>query len=167
MDWRQDVMSALNDFRIVSALAGDRLTVEDLQIQFIDAPHRQSQDLPNDRMAIFGFWLDGSWLKIGKAGPRSQARYKYQHYGFNAPSTLARSVRNDPRMRQVSGLRDSNGPEWGDWIRRVTNRVNILIPFERGDRLLSLLQAYLHVRLHPKYETGPRTRSRGHQRVGP
>jgi len=101
-------------------------------------------------MAVYGFWNDGIWLKLGKAGPKSQARYTSQHYNKgNAQSTLAGSLTNDPQMRVVAGF-DLQNP--GAWIKVSTCRVNILLPSQRRKELLSLLEAFLHVRLRPRYE---------------
>jgi hypothetical protein len=89
-------------------------------------------------------------LKIGKAGPRSNARYVSQHYNAgSAKSTLAGSLAGDPHMLAVQGFDPLSA---GDWIRQSTHRVNILMPASRRPELLSLLEAFLHVRLHPRYE---------------
>jgi hypothetical protein len=53
-------------------------------------------------MGIYGFWHDGIWLKIGKVGPNSHARYVSQHYNArSAGSNLAASLRKDPQMAAV------------------------------------------------------------------
>jgi hypothetical protein len=44
-------------------------------------------------MAVYCFFLDGRALKIGIAGPNSDARFRSQHYNLNsARSTLAGSI---------------------------------------------------------------------------
>ena len=68
MSWRHDVLSALVDFQTVSAPAGDPLTLEE-EVEFLPAPHRQSQDLPQGKVAIYRNWFDDPWLKVGQAGP--------------------------------------------------------------------------------------------------
>ena len=96
------------------------------------------------------FWGDGAWLKIGKVGPKSNARYVNQHYNAgSAQSTLAGSLTSDPYMLTVQGFDPLSA---GDWIRQSTHRVNILLPATRRPELLSLLEAFLHARLHPRYE---------------
>jgi hypothetical protein len=101
-------------------------------------------------MAIYAFWWNDEWLKIGKVGQKSQARYISQHYNTgSAMSTLAGALANDPRMEIVSGF-DKQNP--GAWIKNATCRVNILISSQRRREVLSLLEAFLHVRLNPKYE---------------
>jgi len=148
VDWREDVGSALRDFAAVSELAGERADLGHADVEFLRAPHKPGS-LPKGKMAVYGFWWDGTWLKIGKAGEKSNARYVSQHYTGNAPSSLAGSIRNDERMRCISDL---DGKDLAAWIKRETSRVNILLPATRNKALMSLLEAFLHVRLHPRYE---------------
>jgi len=74
-DFRLDVESALTAFLPAAALAGHALVMEDLEVVFCPAPHDPPRRLPAGRMAIYGFWAGGRWLKIGKAGQKSAARY--------------------------------------------------------------------------------------------
>jgi hypothetical protein len=151
-DWRADIDEALTDFETVAQLAGDPITKADITVEYLNAPHRSPTRLPAGQMAIYGFWHDGVWLKIGKAGPKSAARYTSQHYSpISAISTLARSLIGDPAMRGVAGFDPERS---GDWIRANTCRVNLLLPANRSVELLSLLEAFLHLRLRPRYE-GP------------
>jgi len=149
-DWRKEIETALIAFVTVSQLANDPVQLGDLEVEFLDAPHVSPAKLPSRKMAIYGFWWNGTWLKIGKAGPNSNARYTYQHYdAMSAQSTLAGSLANDLQMNKVIGF-DKQNP--GEWIKASTCRVNILIAKYRRRELLSLLEAFLHVRLHPRYE---------------
>ncbi len=34
-------------------------------------------------------------------------------------------------MRNIAGLEEDSGAEWGEWIERETSRVNILLPSTR------------------------------------
>src|SRR5574341_509916 len=101
-------------------------------------------------MAIYGFWWDSNWLKIGQAGQKSAARYTSHHYNPNSSnSNLAKSLANNLQMAKVSRF-DAQNP--GKWIKAYTCRVNVLISADKGKELLSLLEAFLHVRLRPRYE---------------
>lgn len=149
-DWRGNIAGAVKDFVAVAGLAGVAIRTEDLRVEFLEAPHRPPSSLPRGKMAIYGFWGAGTWLKIGMAGPKSQARYVSQHYNPDgAPSTLAKSLTQDELMSGMLGF-DRRVP--GEWIKAQTNRVNILLPSDQGQRLLALLEAFLHVRLRPRYE---------------
>lgn len=148
-DWRKEMEETLNAFVTVAELAGDPIRLDELQVEYLSAPHRQPSSLPNGKMAIYAFWWNDEWLKIGKAGPNSGPRYVSQHYTGSAMSTLAGSLANDPNMEQVEGFT----PHFpGEWIKKSTCRVNILISAQRKKELLSLLEAFLHVRLNPRYE---------------
>jgi hypothetical protein len=149
-DWRNEIERALTDFLTVANLAGHPLSPNELECEYLPAPHRAPSRLPTGRMAVYCFWSGGSWLKVGKAGPNSQARYTSQHYNpASAPSTLAASLLRDGRMKTVDGFTDARP---GDWIKASCCRVNILIPTQMRRELLSLLEAFLHVRLTPRYE---------------
>lgn len=149
-DWKADVADTLSDFLTVAALAHTTVGLEDFYVEYLEAPHKPPRCLPSGKMAVYGFWHDGKWLKIGKAGPNSNARYKSQHYNPNsAQSTLAKSLVNDSRM---SGLPGFNTTAPGDWIKSATSRVNILLDSEHDPLLLALLEAFLHLRLKPRYE---------------
>lgn len=149
-DWRKEIEEALAAFVTVAELAGEPIRPGELQVECLPAPHRSPSRLPTDQMAVYAFWWEGEWLKIGKAGPRSQARYISQHYhAGSALSTLAGSLANDPRTQEVHGF-DRQHP--GEWIKRSTCRVNILVSSDRSKELLSLLETFLHVRLKPRYE---------------
>jgi hypothetical protein len=150
MPWRTEIADALADFQGVAHLAAAPLAGDGLNIEYLPAPHRPPSSLPFGRMAIYGFWWDGSWLKIGKAGANSNARYVSQHYNpGSAMSTLAASLLADSGMASAAGL-DAARP--GDWIKAQCCRANILVPERLGKPFLSLLEAFLHVRLKPRYE---------------
>jgi len=148
--WRKEVETAIDSFTTVAGLAGDSISIADFEIEYLPAPHHPPTRLPAGKMAVYGFWGDGAWLKIGKAGPNSNARYTTHHYNpGSAQSTLAGSLMNDPRMLTVKGF-DSRAA--GDWIKLTTHRVNILLPSQRQKQLMALLEAFLHLRLRPRYE---------------
>ena len=149
-NWRDEIEHALSAFVSVAELAGNPISVAEITVEYLPAPHRQPVRLPPGMMAVYAFWGDDVWLKIGKVGPKSNARYTSQHYNAgSARSTLAGSLVNDPCMQTVGGF---DPLSVGAWIRESTHRVNILLPAPRQFALLSLLEAFLHVRLHPRYE---------------
>lgn len=99
-------------------------------------------------MAVYAFWGDGGWLKVGKVGPNSNVRYTSQHYlGGSARSTLAASLTASPPNDE-----DFDPNQVGAWMRERTCRLNILMPATRPKELLSLLEAFLHLRLRPRFE---------------
>lgn len=149
-DWKAAMEEALKDFVTVASLARAPVGLEDLQVEYLEAPHKLPRHLPAGKTAVYGFWHEGEWLKIGMAGPNSNARYTSQHYNPNsAGSALAASLADD---RRVSGWPGFNPNAPGDWIESATNRVNILLDSRHGMLLPALLESYLYVRLRPRYE---------------
>lgn len=148
--WKEEMDSALRAFELAAELAGHKVHHDEWKTEYLDAPHQPPRSFPKGLMAIYGFWGDGHWLKIGMAGAKSQARYTSQHYlPGSAPSTLAASLAKDARMAAIVGF-DSVAP--GAWIKEACHRVNILLPVSHGRPLLALLEAFLHVRLSPRHE---------------
>ena len=151
-DWQEDIWVALDEFITVSQLARSEVSFGVEDVELLPAPHRRPTRLPTGRMAIYGFWFDGDWLKIGRAGSNSNARYTSQHYTGSALSTLSGSLRQDESMRNLASLGENDRRGWATWIERQTSRVNILLPTASDKMIAPLLEAYLHVRLRPKYE---------------
>lgn len=144
------VGSALADFERVAAFARAPCAASTIEVQIADPPHRQPSSLPAGKTAVYAFFHDGQALKVGKAGAKSAARYTSQHYNPNsAMSTLARSILMNPAKLGLASLGDV---AIGDWIRENTARVNLLVPASSGMPILSLLEAFLHVRWKPLFE---------------
>lgn len=133
-----------------AALAEITINPSEMEVQFVAAPHVPPSSLPAERMAVYVFMYGEQCLKVGKAGPKSTARFCSQHYATNsAPSTLARSLLKYQSDIGVGGLDDKNV---GDWMRRETSRVNFLIPSAYGMFVLSLLESFVQCSLKPKFE---------------
>jgi len=147
--WREEIEMAIAAFLSAAGLGGYPMNESMLDVEFLPAPHKPSS-LPKNKMAVYGFWGDGEWLKIGKARPNSNARYLSQHYNpKSAQSTLAASLARDLNMLRISNF-DPQQP--GQWIKSSTNRINILLSADEPRELLSFLEAFLHLRLRPRYE---------------
>lgn len=148
-EWRTEIIGAIEDFLSAAEIAGKKLNHSDFEIEYLEAPHRSPSNLPKGKMAIYGFWYDGKWLKIGRVGPKSNARYTNQHYNPNGGrSTLAKSLLNDSSIWN-GRVQPEN---IGEWIKNNTNRVNILLDSKHGLILLAFLEAFLHLRSEPRYE---------------
>ncbi|PQO22002.1 hypothetical protein C2I36_15350 [Rhodobacteraceae bacterium WD3A24] len=148
MTW--DPKEVLADFATVARLAGVTLVAGDIRVEELPAPHTPPTRLPAGQMAVYVFSLGGDVLKVGKVGPKSQARYTSQHYNpGSAQSTLAASMIGDAERL---GLGDAERAEIGNWIRTNVDRVNILIPVDHGVPVLTLLESFLQCRLRPRYE---------------
>ena len=145
-----DPESLLENFRKVAALAGVRLTDSNISIEVLNAPHKPPTKLPPGKMAVYVFAYGDKVLKVGKVGPRSNARYTSQHYNpGSAPSTLAASLLAGG---ESVGLRGVSKDTVSQWIKENTERVNFLLDKELGIHVLTLLESYLHCKLHPVFE---------------
>ena len=143
------ITKLIEDFTGVAKLAGSRITLAELLVCESPAPHQRPSTLPIGFSAVYVFIYGDRCLKVGKAGPRSIARYCSQHYGLNAPSTLAKSIIKNQFQLGVSCIDESN---IGSWIINNTMRINILLPSSYGPALLSLLESFMQCRLNPEFE---------------
>ncbi len=138
----------VDDFREVARLAGVTIPANALHLDAWPAPHRP-KGLPSGWMAVYLFDYNGRALKVGKAGPNSDARYRSHHYRVSSSdSNLARSLALDGARIGVAVTEESVG----SWIREHTSRVNLLLKAELGIPLLTLAEAFLQCRLNPVFE---------------
>lgn len=148
-DLRALAVSAVADFAAELAKKGGKLDLGTVEIEVLPKPHRPT-DIPSGRMAVYCFFLGERPLKVGIAGPNSNARYRSQHYNpGSAGSTLAGSLIRHPDKVGVPMLEPD---EVGTWIKSNTDRVNILVPVSFGRGLLPFLERFLHERWKPVYE---------------
>ncbi len=145
-----DLNALLDDFQKVVALAGVPLPPAALSFETLPAPHKPPSALPNGKAAIYVFIWNGVCLKVGKAGPKSHARFTSQHYNpASSNSNLAKSLVTDHEKIGVSGITESNV---GAWIKANVDRVNFLLSVECGIPVLTLLESFLQCRLNPVFE---------------
>ncbi|MDE0172682.1 MAG: hypothetical protein OYH76_10600 [Defluviicoccus sp.] len=145
-----EVIQLAHDFRAVAALAGFDLSENDLNIETLFAPHISPSRLPAGKMAVYVFCYDSHALKIGKAGPNSNARYTSQHYNpAAAQSTLAASLLKRGAEIGIQGITEATV---GQWIRANSDRYNFLLDSSYPIRLLTLLESFLQCRLDPAFE---------------
>lgn len=138
----------INQFIHALALAGIQLDKTKITIDDLGCPHKPN-GLPKGKMAVYLFEKGNDFLKIGKAGPNSDARFRSQHYSpYRAQSNLASSLLNDPDAA-TNSLDESN---IDDWIKTNVRRIDILLDADVGIFILNFLEAFLHCALNPKYE---------------
>ena len=109
-------------------------------------------------MYIYSFWFDGEDvpLKIGKAGSKTESRYKYHHYNKNSVgSCLAKSIAADTAFCNKNSI-DTDTEPLKKWIKANCHRLNIIMPNnpQNGYDMftLELIEAILHNIYRPKYE---------------
>ncbi len=131
----------------VSGLLGKPITSG---VRIIDRgiPHTP-KSLEKGTMGVYTFLYNDEFLKIGKAGPSSNARFTSQHYlPRSSQSNLSKSILMDETMK-VYGITEENV---GDWIKNNTRRIDILLDKELGIFALELIEAALHYKYEPRYE---------------
>lgn len=111
-------------------------------------PH-QPKSLPPGMMGVYMFSYGTKFLKIGKAGPRSNARFLSQHYNpKSARSTLAASILQDGEMQGM----DIDEENVGEWIKFNCRRIDILLQMDLGIFALEIIEAAMHYKYEPIYE---------------
>ena len=141
--------SLVDSFRLVALLAGVDLGPSDLTVEHLTAPHVSPSKLPTGKSAVYVFIFDGQALKVGKAGPNSNARYTSQHYNAgSAQSTLAASLLKNGNLIGVTLRKETASI----WIKTNTDRINFLLDAKHGKFVLSLLESYLQCKLRPLFE---------------
>ena len=146
MNWNPEQLVA--DFLRVAELA-EMPVQRDIGIEALPMPHGP-RSLPKGKMGVYVFSDKERVLKVGKAGPRSKARWTSQHYNAgSAPSTLAGSLLKDKDAVQRYGLDEENV---SGWIKENTDRVNFLLDADEGIWILTLLEAFSQCRLKPVFE---------------
>lgn len=147
-----DIRHTMKYIEEITRELGYPLSPDSYYIEDAGCPHRQPPSLPKGYAAIYIFAYASEpkceYLKIGKANANSAARFISQHYGFSAPSTLAKSICSDYEFRQM-GITQENVKEW---MLNNLHRVNVLIRAEQGKAITELVEAILHYRFRPRYE---------------
>lgn len=151
-----DIESLIKDYLRVAEIAGINLPNDFISVESLPAPHTPPSSLPKGKMAVYIFFWKGQCLKVGKVGPNSQARYTSQHYSrSSSKSNLARSIMSEGTTLGMPGVSESNV---GAWIKSNIDRINLLLNARYGIATLSLLEAFLHSRLKPRFEGFPSQR---------
>ena len=143
-----DVKTLVAKFIQVADLAGVTIRPEAVAVEMLPAPHRQPSSLPAGKMGVYIFHWGSQCLKVGKAGPRSHARYSYQHYkSSGSNSNLAKSILKERENLGIAGIENV-----GAWIKENTDRTNILLDDDAGMPVLSLLESFAVCCLRPRFE---------------
>ena len=154
----QDPSNLISHF-IVDAKRYLSITVDAMQIShdLWEAPHTP-KDMPSGTGAVYVFSLSarvnasapsGRVLKVGRAGPNSKPRFKYQHYNSESVrSTLAGAIKNNPLLWRYIGYNNTTD-NVGEWIKQHTDRNNFY--FKELD-LVGLFEVYAKAHFGPVFE---------------
>lgn len=145
-----EITSAINDFIKVADLAGYKISDVNFSLEYLKAPHNPPSSIKKSSFGLYIFFWNDRCLKVGKVGPKSQARYTSQHYSPNSSkSNLAKSLLAHKNELNLPVLNDQIV---GDWIKNNTDRANILIDSSYGVFLLSLMESFFQCRYKPIFE---------------
>ena len=145
------VSSYVSEFReiieSVTSAVGKKITsgYEIIDRGMPHVPHT----LKRGTMGVYTFLYRDEFLKIGKAGPNSNARFFSQHYiPTSSASNLSKSILNDKEMKGLGMTEETVG----DWIKQNTRRIDIILDVSLGIFALELVEAALHFKYEPRYE---------------
>lgn len=136
--------------KIIEVLRIAEVAITEDQVQILDrgVPHIP-KSLPPGKFGIYTFSFENKFLKIGKAGSSSNARFLSQHYRpSSSNSNLAKSILMDAEFERYS-LSEEN---INVWIKQNVRRIDILVDASLGIFVLNLIEAFLHVYYQPKFE---------------
>jgi hypothetical protein len=127
--------------------------------EFLPAPHRQ----PGLRVgfgAVYAFALSehttsaagaGMVLKVGRAGPNSDARFRSQHYTTSGRSTLAKSLLKHRILWPWLGITRLDDATVKPWMLANLDRLHIFAPGE-SPLVLEALEMYVRARIGSVFE---------------
>ena len=147
----------INEFASDMAAAGHPIDPSLITFDLWLAPH-EPKDMPTGLAAVYVFSLTGSTkapagphrvIKVGKVGPNSNNRFRYQHYSLSAAkSTLAAAINNNPVLWRFIGF-PGKGNDVGLWLRKNTDRNNF---YFTDPTLFGTFEVYAKARLGSVYE---------------
>lgn len=147
----EEIIDTMKEIERLTEALGYSLLRSEYRVEDWGCPHKPKM-LPKNHAAVYMFFKDDRAWKIGKANKNSQARYLSQHYGFGAPSTLAKSIRDDDKI-VFPGKEDQSVMK--AWIENNLQRINILIHVEEGKdekAITELVETVMHYKYRPRYE---------------
>lgn len=145
MDYKTEIIQIIHG---VTKAAGNEISESLYMVNDLGVPHKP-ESLKPGYYGVYIFIYQNRFLKIGKVGPNSNARFSSQHYSpKSAGSTLAASILEDNEMESL-GL---NEKTVGDWIKKNCQRINVFLSAELPDFTNELIETALHYRFQPKYE---------------
>lgn len=145
-----DIFSDL--IKDVSKILGKPISPNAFEIIDRGIPHTPPTKLPAGKTGVYTYFCptENCFLKIGKVGTKSSARFTSQHYSpDSAKSTLAKSLLADQTMREKYNLTETNIKTW---IKENCRRIDILFDVSLGKFANELCEAILHYKFEPKYE---------------
>lgn len=147
----------------VFSVLGKKIDINQINIIPLHKGH-STPKFNKGKMYVYSFWFENNEkeiipLKIGKAGPKSAARYTSHHYNMNSSqSCLAKRISKDDNFITENNLMEisKDSKELNKWIKENCHRIDIEMPFDENNNFdlytLELVEAIFHNLYKPKYE---------------
>ena len=91
-------------------------------------------------------------LKVGKVGPNSEPRFRYQHYSStSAGSNVAKSLIGHPIVWPWLGIERFDVDNVKTWMKTNLDRLHIFVPGDRPE-VRAVLELYVRARIGSVFE---------------
>ncbi|MDG4813401.1 hypothetical protein P8629_10310 [Hydrogenovibrio sp. 3SP14C1] len=130
--------------------------------EFMDSgPTHNPTSLQTGMCGVYAFVAGEHCFKVGKAGPKSKARWNSHHYNLDetTPSTMPKSIFKyrgpfkqcfpEGKHREIDELNKENIQQW---IKENMSRMEFLIEDQGDGFALNLLEALVQFHLKPLFE---------------
>lgn len=126
-----------------------------------NGPSHNPTSLQTGTCGVYAFMAGDCCFKVGKAGPKSKARWNSHHYNLDetTPSTMTKSIiKNKSRFKrcfpdakhhEIDQLKKENIQQW---IKDNISRMEFLIGDQGDGFALNLLEALVQFHLKPIFE---------------
>ena len=143
------------DFVTVAALSGGSVSERDVLHEVLRTPHKPPK-LPSGTQAVYVCSTSAPSsvvLKVGKVGPKSNARFRSQHYSpKRSRSNLAKFLLERRDLWKRLGMSGLDKKGVGEWTATHTDRDHFFLAASQDTPLLSLLEVFLQRRLRPVFQ---------------
>lgn len=155
---------AVMSLRLAMEIAEEymRITGIEVSVAFMpNGPDHSPTSLQAGMCGVYAFLAGDCCVKVGKAGPKSKARWNSHHYNLDetTPSAMTKSIiKNrgqfkkcypDTKHREIDRLDKQNIQQW---IKSNMDRMEFLMKYQGDGIALNLLEALVQYRLKPIFE---------------
>lgn len=149
---------------VTNEIAAEFSRITGIEVSATFMPNGSSHNPTSLRTGMCGVYafMTADWcFKVGKAGPKSKARWNSHHYNLDetTPSTMPKSIiKNRDRFKECfpeakhSEIDQIKKENIQQWIKDNMSRIEFLM-MDQGDGLaLNLLEALVQFHLKPIFE---------------
>lgn len=140
----------------------ERLTGIVISAKYMEKGHTHCPTMLQAGMCgVYAFTTETHCFKVGKAGPKSKARWNSHHYCLDetTPSTMTKSIMKhkvkvkaffpQPKHAEINALSKETIQAW---VKNNLARIEFLMPMQSDNFALGLLEALAQYRLKPIFE---------------